>query len=77
MAGRFGGPDILPIHPRAGEPAHRVLLRAAKGSRAPARLLPPLVLHGAAGGAYLPPVERLLRDGAGLAEVHPAWGLSA
>jgi tRNA1(Val) A37 N6-methylase TrmN6 len=45
-ASRFGGLDILPIHPRRAAPAHRVLVRAVKGSRAASRLLPPLVLHG-------------------------------
>ena len=71
---RFGALDILPVQPRAGEPAHRVLVRAVKGSRAPTRLLPALVLHGSAGGAYVSAVEGILRDGAGLAEAHPAWG---
>ena len=70
---RFGGLDILPIQPRAGEPAHRILVGAVKGSRAPTRLLPPLVLHGASGGAYLSPVEGILRNGAGLATAHPVW----
>ena len=73
--GRFGGIDILPIHPRADEPAHRVLVRATKGSRATTRLLPALNLHGATGGTYLPPVERMLRAGAGLAEIHPVWAV--
>ena len=70
---RFGALDILPVQPRAGEPAHRILVRAVKGSRAATRLLPPLVLHGATGGAYLSAVDGILRDGAGLAEAHPAW----
>jgi tRNA1(Val) A37 N6-methylase TrmN6 len=51
-----------------------VLLRAIKGSRSPSRLLPPLVLHGETGNAFLPPVERILRQGAGIADVHPSWG---
>jgi tRNA1(Val) A37 N6-methylase TrmN6 len=74
LDGRFGAVDILPVHPRAGEPAHRVLLRAIKGSRSPSRLLPPLVLHGETGNAFLPQVERILRQGAGIADVHPSWG---
>lgn len=73
-SGRFGGIAILPIHARAGRPAHRVLLRAVKGSAAPTSLLPGLILHADAGNAYLPEIEAVLRDGAGLAEVHPAWG---
>jgi tRNA1(Val) A37 N6-methylase TrmN6 len=70
---RFGALGILPVQPRAGEPAHRILLRAVKGSRAATRLLPPLVLHGATGGTYLSAVDGILRAGAGLAEAHPVW----
>jgi tRNA1(Val) A37 N6-methylase TrmN6 len=73
LARRFGSVDVLPIHPRADRPAHRVLVRAAKGSRAGLNLLPPLVLHGLTGNAFLPPVEAILRQGAGLAEAHPPW----
>jgi tRNA1(Val) A37 N6-methylase TrmN6 len=73
FAGRFGDAAVLPIHPRANRPAHRVLVRAIKGSRARPALLFGLTLHGEKGGAYLPPVEAILRDGAGLADTHPAW----
>ena len=74
LAGRFGAAAILPIQPRQALPAHRVLVDAVKSSRAAARILPPLVLHGDAGSAYLPNVERILRDGVSLSEAHPAWG---
>lgn len=57
---------LLPLAPREGEAAKRVLLRARKGGRGPARLLPPLVLH-ATDGAFTPPVEAALRDAAPLA----------
>jgi tRNA1(Val) A37 N6-methylase TrmN6 len=70
---RFGALDILPIHPRRDEPAHRVLVRGVKGSRGQSRILPPLVLHGQAGNAYMPAVERMLREGAGLFGIHPPW----
>ncbi len=46
LGSRFGAVDILPVQPRAAEPAHRILVGAVKGSRAASRLLPPLVLHG-------------------------------
>jgi tRNA1(Val) A37 N6-methylase TrmN6 len=59
---RFGGLDLLPIHPRAGEPAHRLIIHGRLGSRAPLRLLSGLVLHAADGG-YLPDAEQLLRGG--------------
>ena len=70
---RFGALDLLPIHPRADQPAHRILVRGVKGSRSSLSLLPGLVLHGAEGGGFLAPVERILRDGAGLGEASPAW----
>jgi tRNA1(Val) A37 N6-methylase TrmN6 len=70
---RFGAVDILPVQPRVDLAAHRILVSAKKGSRAATRLLPPLVLHGATGGAYLSAVEGILRDGTGLAEAHPPW----
>jgi tRNA1(Val) A37 N6-methylase TrmN6 len=47
----FGGVVVLPVHPRADAAAVRVLVQAEKGSAAPLRLLPPLVLNGDAGKA--------------------------
>jgi tRNA1(Val) A37 N6-methylase TrmN6 len=75
LDGRFGAATILPIHPRANRPAHRILVGAVKGRRARPQLLPGLTLHGPDGGTYLPEVETILRDGASLAEAHPAWGI--
>jgi len=66
LAGRFGGVVVLPIHPRAGEPASRVLVQAIKGSRAPLELQPGLVLHNA-DHSFRPDVEAILRHGAPLA----------
>ncbi len=37
---------IRPIHPRSNEPASLVLVEAAKGRKADANLLPPLIMHG-------------------------------
>jgi len=73
LAGRFGDRTVLPVHPREGEPALRVIVAARKGSRGPDRLLQGFMLHGEEGGAYLPPAEQILRAGAALADVHPAW----
>lgn len=47
--GRLGAVSILPIAPRAGEAATRIILRGRKGSKAPQTLLAPLVLHEADG----------------------------
>ncbi|MBN8996666.1 MAG: methyltransferase [Rhizobiales bacterium] len=73
LARRFGAVDVLPIHPRANLPAGRVLVAGRKGRRAAMRLLPPLVLHGEDGKAFLPPVDAILRNGAALGDVHPPW----
>jgi len=70
---QFGALDVLPVHPRATVAAHRVLVRGRRGSRAPLRLLPPLVLHGEEGNAFRPEIDAVLRDGAGLDAVHPSW----
>lgn len=49
LARRFGALSILPVQPRADEPAKRVLIGARLNSKAPARLLPALVLHQESG----------------------------
>jgi len=64
-ARRFGGVSILPIHPRRGEPASRLIVRAVKGSRAPLEVLSGLILHGA-GNSFRPEIEAILRHGAAL-----------
>ena len=60
------GVNIMPLWPRMGMAAKRVILQARKGSRAPAGLLPGLALHDAE-GHYTPDAEAILRDGASLA----------
>jgi tRNA1(Val) A37 N6-methylase TrmN6 len=42
---RLGALAVLPVHPRAGESAHRIIVRGVKGSKAPLRIAPTLVLH--------------------------------
>lgn len=49
LDGDFGGIAVLPVHGRSGQPAIRVLVRAAKGSRAPMTLLPGLDLNDSSG----------------------------
>jgi len=65
----FGSIALLPLTPRAGQAAGRILLRARKGGRAPFRLLSPLVLHlGASHEAdrdsYTPDAADILRNAA-------------
>ena len=45
LDGRMGSVAILPLCPREGRAAVRVLIRARKGGRAALRLLSPMVLH--------------------------------
>jgi tRNA1(Val) A37 N6-methylase TrmN6 len=61
LEGRLGGVEIVPIRPRANEPAKRVVLRARKGSRAQLKLLKGLDLHDASGAKHTPEAEALLR----------------
>ena len=58
LNGRFGGLRILPIYSKPTCPANRVLVQGVKGSRAPLKLLPGLVLHDDTGG-YVPEVKAL------------------
>ncbi len=51
LAARFGALSILPVHPAVHEPASRILVGARLNSKAPARMMPALVLHGS-GGAF-------------------------
>jgi tRNA1(Val) A37 N6-methylase TrmN6 len=60
----FGSPAILPLWPRAGVAAKRVLLSARFGGRGPGRVLPGLTLHDADGPTAA--AEAILRDGAAL-----------
>jgi tRNA1(Val) A37 N6-methylase TrmN6 len=46
---RLGALALLPVHPAKGSSAHRVLVSGVKGSKAPLRLAPALILHGADG----------------------------
>jgi tRNA1(Val) A37 N6-methylase TrmN6 len=65
LKGRFGALRLLPIHPRAGTPALRVLVQGRKGSRAPLTLLPGLELHGN-GNRFISEVDAILRRSAQL-----------
>jgi tRNA1(Val) A37 N6-methylase TrmN6 len=64
------GVVALPLWPRAGEPAMRIVLQTRKGSRAPFILLPGLVLH-TRNGAPTADAEAVLRDGGSLALARP------
>lgn len=68
---KLGSAAVLPLAPREGKPALRILLHARKGGRARFRLLAPFVIHqGAAHDgdreSYTPDANAVLRDGADL-----------
>jgi tRNA1Val (adenine37-N6)-methyltransferase len=68
---RLGSAAVLPLAPRAGKPALRILLQARKGGRARFRLLAPFVIHAGAAHdgdreSYTPTANAVLRDGADL-----------
>jgi tRNA1(Val) A37 N6-methylase TrmN6 len=58
---RLGAVTILPLAPRPGDAAIRILVRGIKGSRAPLTLLATRVLHGPEGNAFAPDFDALLR----------------
>jgi tRNA1Val (adenine37-N6)-methyltransferase len=47
LAGRTGAITVLPLAPRQGRAAGRVIVQARKGAKSPFRLLAPFVLHAA------------------------------
>ncbi len=62
LAGRFGGVVVFPLFPHVGKPARRLLVQGRKGSRAPLRLMPGMVLHQE-DGSFTPRAEAVLRRG--------------
>jgi tRNA1(Val) A37 N6-methylase TrmN6 len=67
----FGAVTVLPLQPRPGRPASRVLIRARKGARAPFRLLPPFLVHEATRHPgdrpdFTAAADAVLREGAAL-----------
>jgi len=71
LAGRAGDVTVLPLAPREGRAAGRVIVQAVKGAGGPLRLLAPLVVHngahhGAADDGFSPVARGILRDMAAL-----------
>jgi tRNA1Val (adenine37-N6)-methyltransferase len=56
---------LLPLWAKPRQPAKLLLLRGIKGSRAPLRVLPGLVLH-APDGSFTAEIDAILRGGAAL-----------
>jgi tRNA1(Val) A37 N6-methylase TrmN6 len=71
MTDSGGSIAVLPIAPRTGRPAGRVIVTARKGGRGPLRLLAPMLVHArAAHGADVEDLtdaaQAVLRCGEGL-----------
>jgi tRNA1(Val) A37 N6-methylase TrmN6 len=62
---RFGGLVIVPLFPRSGMNASRVLVQGQKDSRAPLELRTGIVLHSQ-GNAFTPEIDAILRQGLAL-----------
>lgn len=62
MRDGLGSFVILPIHPKAGTAASRVIVRGLREKKGPAKLLAPLILHEA-DGHYTAMAETVLRHG--------------
>lgn len=63
----LGGLRVIPLWPRRGREAKRIIVSGAKASRSPTRLLSGLILHDEAG--WSGPASAVLRGGRALAEV--------
>jgi len=62
---RFGAVEIIPLYPKMGQEAKRVIIRAIKDRKTPARLHAGLILHEES-GAYTTKTDTILRDGAAI-----------
>ena len=65
MAGKLGEVTVFPIYSKNNQQAKRVVVCARKDSKAPLRIMPPLVLHQE-NGNYTECAEKILRGGAPL-----------
>lgn len=71
MGTKLGSASVLPLQPREGRPALRILLRARKGGKGAFRLLAPFTLHQGTTHdgdreSYTPTANAVLRQGADL-----------
>lgn len=65
LGARFGAVEIIPLWPRTGEAAKRVIIRALKNRKSPAKIHAGIVLHEA-DGSYTQAADRILRDAAAI-----------
>jgi tRNA1(Val) A37 N6-methylase TrmN6 len=60
IGARLGGLALLPVHPTKSASAHRLLVSGVKGSKAPLRIAPGLILNGE-DGRFTPQAEAIHR----------------
>jgi len=58
---KAGDINVLPIFSKEGQNAKRVIIKAQKDSKAPLKILPPLIVHNSDG--HTKAAEAILRDG--------------
>lgn len=61
----WGATEIIPLWPKQGREAKRVIIRTIKHRKSPARILPGLILHNH-DGSYTEEAEAILRGGEAL-----------
>lgn len=61
MGKRFGGIEFIPLWPKAGVQAKRIIIRGLKDRKSPAHVYPGLVLHKE-NGEYTEQTEYILRE---------------
>lgn len=59
---KFGAVEVIPLWPRTGETAKRVIIRALKNRKTPAKIHAGLVLHNV-DGSYTEAADKILRGG--------------
>jgi tRNA1(Val) A37 N6-methylase TrmN6 len=65
MEGRFGAIEMLPVFPKPEAAAIRLIVRAIKGRKTPAQMLPGITLNDS-NGKPSATAEKILRDGASI-----------
>ena len=68
LQGKAGNITVLPIYSKQEQIAKRVIVAAQKDSKAPCRILPPLVMHDSA-GKYTAEGDKILRKGLSFGEL--------
>ncbi|MBQ8482041.1 MAG: methyltransferase domain-containing protein [Alphaproteobacteria bacterium] len=68
LQNKAGNITILPIYSKQEQVAKRVIVAAQKDSKAPCRILPPLIMHDSAGN-YTAEGEKILRKGLSFGEL--------